>query len=343
MNSPWVWIAGGFALGAIRGSFRVARLLGHEQKCRALAGSLGRQFGDSYSLPPAANSMPLFRGDFTGRNAMSAMEDESPVFLFDFATVNQVETSKGSRQRRTEGTVALLPVDGLPGFELRPRTLGWRIAQAFGLVGLTFDPANADGVTGETVRQLPRKFVLWTELPWTKATWPSGSGPSEPSEQDEAVRRLFTPAVMEVVSRYPSFAIQSSPGFLGIWTGSEILPSGRRAELWDAAVALRRGFALHAKRGEGLVVPTVPGTDAGSQARRLRNSLVGGLDGRVRRLPPLRDDNVVPYVRKWPSAGSIRRSTCCPSYFLLVRLRVRRSAPRSARDCPLAKFRRDQW
>ena len=103
--------------------------------------------------------------------------------------------------------------------------------------------------------------------------------PPATSTGDEAVRRLFTPAVMEAVSQYPRYAIQSHEGRLAVWRGSGVLPAPKRIELWDAASELLALLTRPPERGTGTVVPGRAGMDARRQFVRLRNTLVGGAVG----------------------------------------------------------------
>jgi hypothetical protein len=275
VNSPWVWVAVGFAIGAVGELVHGARRVGHAHNIRASAEELGRKYAESYSLPPGASSMPVFAGWSSGRNAMTGREDELPVTVFDYTTV-----TRGSESDTvTERTVALLPVDGLPAFDLRPRTLGRRVLQWAGFEGLTFDPASTNPTDAETIRWFTQLFQLSAGDPVALLGDLLENSPPKLADQEEAIRRLFTPAVMASVSQYPAYAIQSRPGFLAVWRGSAVLPPRKRTELWDAAVDLR-GFLTLPPEGEaGPVVPGRVGTDVSRQARRLRNSLVGGLIG----------------------------------------------------------------
>jgi hypothetical protein len=271
VNSPWVWVAAGFAIGAVGELVSGGRRVGHARKTRELAEELGRKYAESYSLPPAVSSMPVFFGWSSGRNAMIARE----VTVFDYVTV-----TRGSESDTvTEGTVALLPVDGLPAFDLRPRTLGRRILQWAGFEGLTFDPAATNPTDAETIRRFTQLFHLYSVDPVALLADLSENSPPKPADQEEAIRRLFTPAVMASVSLYPAYAIQSRPGFLAVWRGSGVLPSRKRTELWDAAVKLRGFLTLPPVRGAGPVVPGRVGTDVSRQVRKLQNSLAGVVIG----------------------------------------------------------------
>jgi hypothetical protein len=275
VHSLWIWIAVGFVCGAVGGFVRGARRLGHARKTQELAEKLGREYTESYSLPPGASSMPVFAGWSNGRNAMTNREDALLVTVFDYTSVTRGSESDTVR----DGTAALLPVDGLAAFDLRPRTLGRRLLEWAGFKGLTFDPAAADPIDAETVRRFTALFHLFAEDPEVLLGALTDKGPPESTGQDEAIRRLFTPAVMAAVNQYPGDAIQSRPGFLAVWRGSGVLPSRMRTELWEAAVDLRALLTRSLERGTEAVIPGKIGTDLSRQARKGGNAVVGGVLG----------------------------------------------------------------
>jgi hypothetical protein len=275
VNSPWSWIAVGFVCGAVGRFVRGARRLGHARKTQELAEDLGWQYSASYSLPPGASSMPVFAGWSNGRNAMTSRQGEPPVTVFDYRTVTR--DSEGLTV--TDGTAALLPVDGLVAFDLHPRTFGRRLLAWAGFEGLTFDPAAADPTDAETVRRFTELFHLSAQDLEALLGALTDKGPPESAGQEEAIRRLFTPAVMAAVNQYPGYAMQSRPGFLVVWRESGVLPSRQRTELRDAALALRALLTRPFERGAKAVIPGKVATDRGRQARKAGNTVVGGVLG----------------------------------------------------------------
>src|SRR5262249_11816078 len=137
VSSPGAWVAVGAALGMVGALVRAARRAGHARTTREVAEELGRAYAESSSLPPEARSLPVFDGWSDGRHAMTGRAGAGPVTVFDYTTV----TRGGESDSVTEGTVALLPVDGLAAFDLPPRApdrrpLGWARLQ-----GLAFTPS----------------------------------------------------------------------------------------------------------------------------------------------------------------------------------------------------------
>ncbi len=272
INSPWLWAAAGFAVGTFGRLVQTLHQADHARKTRQLAETLGRENAESCSLPAEANSMPVFEGWTNGRHAMTGSECGVPVALFDYTTV----TEGGESNTVTDGTAVLLPADGLPDFDLRPRTFGRRILGWAGFEGMTFDSASVDPADVETVQQFTGLFYLAPMDPMSmmrelvermpKET-PGGLLPlpsvdpvgmmseitvNRPPEwvgREEAVRRLFSSALMAAINPYPEYAIQSRHGFLAIWRGSSVLRAHKRTELWDAAVELRMLLTHPPQRG----------------------------------------------------------------------------------------------
>jgi hypothetical protein len=298
INSPWFWAAAGFVVGSFGRVVQTLQQADRVRKTRELAETLGREFAESYSLPPEAKSMPAFEGWTNGRHAMTGSEGGVPVALFDYTTV----TEGGESNTVTDRTAVLLPAAGLPDVDLRPRTLGRRILGWAGFEGMTFDSASADPADVETVQRFTEQFYLapmdpmnmMRELvermpkdkPGGLLPLPSVDSvgmmseiavdrPPEWAGREEAVRRLFSPALMEAINQYPEYALQSRHGFLAVWRGSHVLPAHKRTGLWDAAIELRALLTHPPRRGARTVIAGRAGTDAGQQLRRVRNTLVG--------------------------------------------------------------------
>lgn len=275
ISDPWIWVAVGAVVGTASGFVRSVWRAAHARETRELAEELGREFSPSYSLPEGARPMPVFAGWADGRNAMSGLAGEVPVAVFDYTTVTRGDDS----DTVTQGTVALLPADGLVDFDLRPRALGQRLLEWAGFVGLTFDPTAAGPHDAETIRRFAQLFLLSAEDALAALSASGEPRSPESEEREEAIRRLFTPSVMAVLNQYRVYAIQSRPGFLAVWRGAGVLPAPQRTELWDAAVNLRDLLLAPPKGAAEPVVPALAGTDTERQGRRYRNTLLGGVVG----------------------------------------------------------------
>src|SRR5262245_47701619 len=89
VSSLWSWIAFGAAFGMV-GTFANGVLLAHHaRKTRDLAEELGREYTESYSLPPESSSMPIFDGWSNGRHAMFGCEGDVAVTVFDYTTITK--------------------------------------------------------------------------------------------------------------------------------------------------------------------------------------------------------------------------------------------------------------
>ncbi|HKB05414.1 MAG TPA: hypothetical protein VKD90_24530 [Gemmataceae bacterium] len=274
VNSPWVWVAVGFLVGVVGAQVVAARRAAHARKAREVAEELGHEYAESATLPPGADRLPLFAAWTNGRHAMTGTVHGVLVTLFDCTTI-----IRGNEEDSyTDRTVAILPADGLPRFDLRPRTAGRRLLGWAGFVGLTFDPAAAGPADAETVRRFADHFYLSIDDPVALLqAVPDGDSPDR-AAREEVVRRLFTPTVMEAVNEFPDFAVQSGPGHLAVWSGDGILAARRRPDLWDAAVELSAAFT----RQSGAAAPVIPartGTDIGRQVRKVQSTTLGALAG----------------------------------------------------------------
>jgi hypothetical protein len=275
LNTPWIWVALGFVIGTLAALRRGGRQREHAGATRALAEDLSREYAETYALPDAAASLPVFTGWSNGRHAMTSDADAGPIQMFDYTTI----TPGGESDTVTHGTAVLLPLQDVPDFDLRPRTIGWRLLGWAGFKGLTFDPQAVEPADAETVQQFTAGFHLFTAAPAILLDRLAKSSPPELAEQEEAVRRLFTPEVMACVNQYPGHALEARSGFLVVWHGSGVLPAQQRSELWDAAVTLRSCLQQMPSRGPRSVVPGRAGSEPSRQARKMRNTVVGAVVG----------------------------------------------------------------
>jgi hypothetical protein len=152
--------------------------------------------------------------------------------------------------------------------------LGWA-----GFEGVTFASETGGSFTAETVRQFTALFHLSVAGPMAVPAGLDADTLADLAAQEEAIRRVFTPAVMERLNRYPTYAVQSRSGYLAVWRASGVLPPGARVELWDAAVALRAALTDPPDRRTDPVVAGRAGKDTSRQARKLRNTVLGGVVG----------------------------------------------------------------
>lgn len=274
VNDPWAWVVAGLVLGMTGALVAAARRAAHARRARDLAADLGLRYAEAAELPSGAEGMPLFAHWADGRDAMTGAADGVPVTLLDCTIITKGSDSDNYADR----TVAVLPAPDLPAFDLRPRKGGHRLLGLIGLQGLTFDPAAAGPADADTVARFGRQFQLHLGDPLQELGALAGVEAPDRTDHEAAVRRLFTPALMGAVNEYPDYAAEAANGFLAVWHHAGRVAVPRRAELWDAAVALRAAL-IHRPAGEIPVVPARAGSDVGSQGRRMRNTVAGGAAG----------------------------------------------------------------
>jgi hypothetical protein len=217
----------------------------------------------------------MFKGWSSGRNVMTGSEGKLPVTLFDYTTIIE----GGESSTVTHGTAVLLRVNGLPAFDLRPRTFGRRVLGWAGFEGMTFDPSAAHPADAGTIQRFSERFYLAPTDPLATIEAMAKDHPPENDEPEKAVRILFTPPMMAALNEYPAYAIQSRPGFLAVWRGDNVLPARMRTELWDAAVELTALLTRPPRSGSGPAIPGKAGKDASRQIRKVQKTLLGGVVG----------------------------------------------------------------
>src|SRR5262249_5698093 len=224
--------------------------------------------------------MPLLEGWSEGRHLMSGDRGGMPVRVLDVTTVVERQESREARHR----TVALVPAEGLPAFDLRPRTRAMRLLGMAGVEGVTFDPMSvvANPAAADAVAVFGRLFHLMPSDVAPAGLLGTDFAP-EVEDSEQALRGFFTPDLMGAFNRHPGHSAQAAAGTLAAWRGESFLPARERIELLDTALALRaaltRTAAAHAAGGAQAVVAALPGTDPESQAARLRNTVVGCVVG----------------------------------------------------------------
>src|SRR5262245_41314494 len=277
VSNPWMWAAIGFVVGLIGSLIVQLRRAAHARAAEAVAGEQGWEYTESFTLPAGAEAMPMFINWSNGRHAMSGEVGGISVQIFDCTMIQKGDES----DTVTERTVALLPADGLPDFDLRPRTVGRRLLGFVGFEGLTFDPEAAGPADADTVRHFAEQFQLFIGDPLLVLQVLAAGEESDPkrAEREAAVRTLFTPSVMAAVNDFPDCAVESAGGRLAVWRGSSVQPPRRRPALLEAAVALHAAFRNAPRTAHEPVVPSRPGSGVVRQARRMRNTLVGGAIG----------------------------------------------------------------
>ena len=277
INSIWVWASCGFVLGLVGRIIetRIAKSRSDDVRLtRDFAEKIGAIHELSFALPQGARSMPAFAGWISGSNAETQYENGIKISMFDCCLDSEMNSDSVVNR-----TTVLVSVDGLPAFELLPRTIWRRILQRIGIEGLTFDMSFASEADAKEIRHFTELFQL--SLVDTPGLLEILANPNsaELLNHEESLRRLFSPKRMAQFTNYPAYSIQSRPGFLAIWRDNRVLPTKRRLELWNDAMAMR---TLIASKQETRLEPTIPGrvgTSVKIQARIFRNMLIGATIG----------------------------------------------------------------
>jgi hypothetical protein len=274
ISDPWMWAAAGFVVGLVSSLIWAARRAAYLRAVRAVAADRGWAYAESFALPAGAAAMPTFAGWSSGRHAMTGTTDGVPVAVFDCTTIIPGDES----DTVTERTVALVPADSLPTFDLRPRSVGRRLLGLVGFEGITFDADAAGPAEADAIRQFTERFQVLLGDPLEVLKQLAEDDPPDHAEHEAALRRLFAPGRMAAVNDFPEYALEASHNFLAVWHGSVVQPARDRPALWTAAVSLRAILTRAGAAGEP-VIPAQPGAAPAEQARRIRNSLFGGLVG----------------------------------------------------------------
>jgi hypothetical protein len=241
-------LAAGAALGLVGG---VVTRAGRRRRARQMAAramALGLAY-DAEVRRRGKEVMPLFEHWSVGCNRLHGTYRGVAVELFDL-TSNE-PGDEGSVT--THKTVVLLPADGLPAFDLRPRPPFLSLLRMPPLPGeVTFDAGSTpDPAARDVVARFVGRF-------WLKAT----------EEDAAAVRRLFGPRVMEVLNGLSGWSVQSHGGRLALVCGRGHRPAAALAEVLAAALTIRATLL----RG---------GTAAGAGVRALQPVAVARLEGRA--------------------------------------------------------------
>jgi hypothetical protein len=224
--------------------------------------------------------LPAFVGGFDLSRRSAERVGDVTADVFDL-TVEEGDSDSTALVTRT---VVLLPAEGLPGFEFRPRRPTDRLLSWAGATGLRFDAAAVQTTDdADIVNRFEATYRLAIVSPQSMI-----SGAVE--ESDEAVRRVFLLETMRLTLRRSDWTIQSHGGYLACWETPTPwtrprhgLGTKRRARLVTDAVALRTAF-LDAQAGKttGQIIPAPGGAvSLTRQAARLQASLLGGLLGLV--------------------------------------------------------------
>ena len=269
-SSFGLFAGAGAAAGLIAG---VRRVLADRRRGRELA-ELCAARGFDFAAEAAREDvppLPLFQGWVGGRHLARGEWGGVPFRMLDVTSrerrsltfSSDVYDRDGATER--DRTVVLLAAEGVPPFDLRPRTRGARLLGWAGFRGVAFDPSGAaDPAEAEEVRRFGERFRVA----------PFG----QEADLDGVLRPLFRPPLMRALNRHPGCSVQVAEGTLAVWRGESSRPARGRPELLDAALAIRAALT-GAAGAAGAVLPAPPGMDPASQRIRVGNAAIGGVAG----------------------------------------------------------------
>jgi len=240
LGDVWTCVTVAGFLGALAG---IGRLIARRRRSAAaarVAEEMG--FSSTADVPVGElkpfESLPVLKRRGWAGNLMTSRGDGQSVSVLDVTTI--VGSGRGARSYNR--TVALLPSasEGLPDFELRPRSFVVQLKAGFGMEGVTFTQEGLAPAVAEVVREFGRHYHLssGSELFAAQMGWST-------SEDDEAIRRAFPLEVLAYFAANPGWRVQSAGGNLALWRGDQFCPASDRQRLLtgalEAAHALRRG------------------------------------------------------------------------------------------------------
>jgi hypothetical protein len=304
---PWsslpVWIAFGIAAGLERGVWMDLRMRRHETSfdARHMGATsiqdpapgpdlIADDAQDPWERDPTLSEMPLLRqtsraGSRTQTHEishrMTGTHQDRPIEVFDLTSHIRTVSDESTSNQTLRRTVVLLPDVGLPAFELRPRTLFRRFLRGVGLSGLDFDPRQVETVDDSTdvatfIKSynvgLEDVFVSGPDRAEAAAFSPDGGSAAE-----DGVRRVFTPAAMQVLNRWPGWSVESHGGHLAFWREDGwFIPAGERPARVAEALAIAGAFEA-ARRGDDRSGPVPAGFRLSPRERLIRRQVTTGV------------------------------------------------------------------
>jgi hypothetical protein len=269
----WLHAAGLAAVAAICGVARISYLRSWESSqaaaARQTADELGLTYAPTVERPAAA--LPCLEHWGSGEHGHSGEIQGVPVRVFDLKEC--ISSDEGTTIRWS--TKVLLPAVGLPELTAAPLTLGGLFDRAFGLGGMTFDPAAAPPELTSTVRRFGRAVRI--EYPGVPG--PMTAASTESLEREAAIRRVLSPALMAALLEHRGWSFQTGDGWLACWRGNSVRPARERPGLIEAAHALRAALLAAAADPLPVVLPSLPRPTAGQYGARMLWTFVGVILG----------------------------------------------------------------
>ncbi len=256
LNNVWLIATLGALVGLIAGLVRRA----HGRRHDASIEDLCQRWGFTFAATASGDALPLavWPAWQDARCHMSGTRNGLPIEIVDVT----VTEGTGDAARSRDWTVILLEAEGLPDFELHPRTFTARLLELAGVPLVPFDVAAVrDPVAAADVREFTRHWLLVA------------------ADQD-AARRLFRPEVMRDLERFVGWSLQSRGGYLALWFGDGVQPAATREQLLHQALEMHDLLTRAAGRPDDQdLVPPLPAEQTKQRAARLGCTVVGGVAG----------------------------------------------------------------
>jgi hypothetical protein len=237
------WTAGGAALGIVVEFFSARRARRRSDALRDACRSLGLGYVAEVSRERFASGLPIFEKWQAAENGMTGKLDAVPVEAFDYTY--REKGSGDSSDRDYRQTVAVLPAgENWPTFELQPRGVALRmLASALGFEGLVLE--SGDRLEQPAYNEFRRRYFLTGSHnafgaatgadPYAFAPQPDGP----PNVHDQAVARLFSPAVIRLLAQRPAWRLQCDGRRLAAWKHGRLAPPGELGAFLREALDLR--------------------------------------------------------------------------------------------------------
>jgi hypothetical protein len=285
LGLPWLnvyTVAAGFALVCLAAvSIHRLRQAEHARRLVDIAPMLG------FTYQPAVTRQEL--DDYQGlqllqkwseaSNRLSGQADGVAVEMVDYTSV---ETGDDGSNYQTQ-TVVLLPVAGLPCFELRARDWTMRFLAVLGLEGITFRPGDAAAGPERTlVDRFGKLYFLSVGLEAMVKAGVTRTPTPASEEADQAIRRAFSLDVLCYLAEHPGWNVECDGRHLALWRRGKVVAARDRPGFLAGALAVRQALTTPGTRlaEAGAVVPGgTSGVDPHKITARLQVTVVGFFAG----------------------------------------------------------------
>lgn len=220
----------GGAIGLAGGWFERRWRRRHAEGIQAASDALGFNYSAiAAALRSLGSQLPMLRNWHQSDHLMSGERDGVQVDVFDLTSRWTGTDSAGYSHR----TIVVLPADGLPDFDIVPRTF-----LMFGKwSGLQFEATDATSeADAAAIAGFTRRCAVSCGYTGEDGLMTSPKGTPE---AEQAARHVLTPTVMHALTPLADWWIESRAGRLALCRGRGFRPATERAEMIDEALAIR--------------------------------------------------------------------------------------------------------